>query len=80
MARKRFTAEQIISKLREAEVLLAQGAKMGVVCKRIAVTDGELPPFTPTEAMSVKWRKFPWIETQESLRFTESFVLSTVAP
>ena len=39
MARKRFTAEQIISKLREAEVLLAQGEKMGVVCKRIAVTE-----------------------------------------
>ncbi len=39
MARKRFTAEQIISKLREAEVLLSQGEKMGVVCKRIAVTE-----------------------------------------
>ncbi len=39
MARKRFTAEQIISKLREAEVLLAQGEKMGVVCKRIEVTE-----------------------------------------
>ena len=39
MARKRFTAEQIISKLREAEVLLAQGEKMGVVCKRIAVME-----------------------------------------
>ena len=39
MASKRFTPEQIISKLREAEVLLAQGAKMGVVCKRIAVTE-----------------------------------------
>jgi len=38
MASKRFTPEQIISKLREAEVLLAQGAKMGVVCKRIAVS------------------------------------------
>ena len=39
MARKRFTAEQIIGKLREAEVLLAQGEKMGVVCKRIEVTE-----------------------------------------
>ncbi len=39
MARKRFTPEQIIGKLREAEVLLAQGEKMGVVCKRIAVTE-----------------------------------------
>ena len=40
MASKRFTPEQIISKLRGAEVLLAQGAKMGVVvCKRIAGTE-----------------------------------------
>ena len=39
MARKRFTAEQIIGKLREAEALLAQGEKMGFVCKRIAVTE-----------------------------------------
>ena len=39
MARKRFTAEQIIGKLREAEVLLAQGEKMGFVCKRIEVTE-----------------------------------------
>ena len=39
MASKRFTPEQIISKLREAEVHLAQGEKMGVVCKRIAVTE-----------------------------------------
>ncbi len=39
MARKRFTPEQIIGKLREAEVLLAQGEEMGVVCKRIAVTE-----------------------------------------
>ena len=39
MARKRFTAEQIISKSREAEVLLAQGEKMGVVRKRIEVTE-----------------------------------------
>ncbi len=39
MGSKRFTPEQIIIKLREAEVLLAQGEKMGVVCKRIAVTE-----------------------------------------
>ena len=33
MARKRFTAEQIIMKLREAEVGLAQGQTVGQVCK-----------------------------------------------
>ena len=38
MARKRFTAEQIIMKLREAEVGLAQGQTVGQVCKQIGVT------------------------------------------
>ena len=39
MARKRHTAEQIIQKLREAEVALAQGQTLGVVCKKIEVTE-----------------------------------------
>ena len=39
MVSNRFTPEQIISELREAEVLLAQREKTGVVCKRIAVTE-----------------------------------------
>ena len=39
MARKRFTAEQIIHKLREADVLIGQGLKVPEVCRRIGVTD-----------------------------------------
>ena len=39
MARKRFTAEQIIMKLREAEVGLAQGQTVGQVCKQMGVTE-----------------------------------------
>jgi putative transposase len=39
MAKKRHTAEQIISKLREAEVLLAKGTKMPQVCRKLGVTD-----------------------------------------
>ena len=39
MVRKRFTAEQIIIKLREAEVTLAQGKTVGQVCKPIRVTE-----------------------------------------
>ena len=39
MAKKRFTAEQIIGKLREAEVLLSQGLTTGEMCKKIGVTD-----------------------------------------
>jgi len=39
MQRKRFTTEQIIHKLREAEVELAKGRTIGEVCKQIGVTD-----------------------------------------
>ena len=39
MARKRYRAEQIIIKLREAEVGLAQGQTVGQVSKRIAVAE-----------------------------------------
>jgi transposase-like protein len=39
MPRKRFTAEQIIQHLREAEVLLAQGKTIAQVCKKIGITD-----------------------------------------
>ena len=38
MARKRYTAEQIIRMLREAEVELAKGEKVGAVCKKLGVT------------------------------------------
>lgn len=36
---KRFTTEQIIYKLREAEVELAKGRTIAEVCKQIGVTD-----------------------------------------
>jgi transposase-like protein len=39
MPRKRFGAEQIIPKLREAEVDLAKGLTVGQVCKKIGVTE-----------------------------------------
>jgi putative transposase len=39
MAKRRHTAEQIISKLREAEVLLAKGTKIPQVCRKLEVTD-----------------------------------------
>ncbi len=34
MARKRYTVEQIIAKLREAEVELARGVKTPEVCRQ----------------------------------------------
>jgi putative transposase len=38
MARKRYSVEQIIRKLREAEVELAKGSTVGVVCRKLGVT------------------------------------------
>ncbi len=39
MSQKKHSPEQIISKLREAEVELARGATVGQVCKKIGVSD-----------------------------------------
>jgi putative transposase len=39
MAKKRFKAEDIIHKLREADVLLAQGKPVAEVCGALGVTD-----------------------------------------
>ncbi len=39
MVRKSYTPEQIINKLREAEVLLSQGATLAVIWKKIGVSD-----------------------------------------
>jgi putative transposase len=39
MASKRHTPEQIINKLRQAEVEIANGATIAQVCKKIGVTD-----------------------------------------
>jgi transposase-like protein len=39
MPRKRFSVEQIIHHLREAEVFLARGQTVGEVCRRIGVSE-----------------------------------------
>jgi transposase-like protein len=39
MSRKRFTVEQIVQKLRDAEVELAKGHTVSQMCKQIGVTD-----------------------------------------
>jgi putative transposase len=39
MSRKRYTPEQIIGLLREAEVLLSQGMKTPEVCRRLGVSE-----------------------------------------
>lgn len=47
MSRKRFTAEQIISKLREAEVLQSSGLSIVEICRQIEIK----------EQTYYKWRK-----------------------
>jgi putative transposase len=39
MPRKRFTVEQIINHLREAEVLLSQGQRVGEICRRLGIAE-----------------------------------------
>jgi transposase-like protein len=39
MSRKRFSVEQIINHLREAEVFLSQGQTVGEICRRIGVSE-----------------------------------------
>ena len=39
MSRKRYTPEQIIGMLREAEVRLSQGQTVGEICRRFGVSD-----------------------------------------
>jgi DNA invertase Pin-like site-specific DNA recombinase len=39
MARKYFTPEQIIKKLREAEVLQSRGETVEQICRKLGVTD-----------------------------------------
>ena len=41
MAKKGYTPEQIINKLREAEILLSQGATLSIILKRLE--SAELP-------------------------------------
>ena len=39
MAKKRHSSEQIIRKLREAELELAKGQSIATVCKKLEITD-----------------------------------------
>ncbi len=62
MAKRRHTAEQIISKLREAEVLLAKGTKMLQVCLSLGVT----------EQTYYRWRKeYGGVRTDQVKRLKE---------
>ena len=38
MSKKRYSPEEIVNKLREADVLIGQGQTVALACKRIGVT------------------------------------------
>jgi putative transposase len=62
MPRKRFSPEQIISKLREAEVLLSQGKTTAEVCRALNVS----------EQTYYRWRKeFGGMGTEQARRLRE---------
>jgi putative transposase len=62
MAKKGFTPEQIINKLREAEIMLSQGASLSVILKKIGVSD----------ATYYRWRKeYGGMKVEQAKRLKE---------
>ena len=62
MTRKRFSAEQIVNKLRQAEVLLSQGQSIAQVCWSLWVTDQTY----------YRWRKeYGGLKTDQAKRLKE---------
>jgi transposase-like protein len=62
MSRKRFSAEEIVNKLRQADVELARGKTVSVVCKQIGVTDQTY----------FRWRKeYGGLKVDQARRFKE---------
>ena len=62
MVRKSFTPEQVINKLREAEILISQGATLAIVLKKIGVSD----------ATYYRWRKeFGGMRIEQAKRLKE---------
>ena len=62
MNKKKYTEEQIIGKLREAEVLQSKGETMESICRQIGVTDQTY----------YRWRKeYGWIRLDQAKRLKE---------
>jgi transposase-like protein len=62
MKRNRFSAEQIVNKLRQAEVLLAQGQTVAQVSKTLGITDQTY----------YRWRKeYGGIKTDQARRLKD---------
>ena len=62
MPKKRHTTEQIINKLREAEVLIAKNKSIAEVCRKLEIT----------EQTDYRWRKeFGGVRTDQAKRLKE---------
>ena len=62
MKRKQFSAEQIVNKLRQAEVNVAQGQTVVQACKSLGIT----------EQTYYRWRKeYGGLKTDQAKRFKE---------
>ena len=62
MPRKRFTTEQIINMLREAEVILSQGTPIAQVCKKLGIS----------EQSYYRWRKeYGGLRTDQAKKLRE---------
>lgn len=62
MKKKGFTGEQIIGKLREAEVLLSQGSTVGEVSRKLGIT----------EQTYYRWRReYGGMRIEQARRFKE---------
>ena len=62
MPKKPFSPEQIISKLREAEVMISQGKTVGEICRSLGISDQTY----------YRWRKeYGGLKTDQAQRLKE---------
>ena len=62
MSRKRYSPEEIITKLRKAEVLLSQGKKVGTVVRKLGIA----------EQTYYRWRRdYGGLQTDQARRLKE---------
>ncbi len=62
MSKKKHTAEEIVTKLREADVLLAKGQTIGEACRQLQISDQTY----------YKWRReYGGLQIDQAKRFKE---------
>jgi len=62
MSKRKHSAEEVVTKLREAEVLLAKGQTMAEVCRQLAISDQTY----------YKWRReYGGLQVNQAKRFKE---------